>query len=217
MDALLLMIVTFIGYIVMYRFYRSFIAKMIFKINNNNIAPSVEFEDGIDFVPTKKEILFGHHFTSIAGTGPIVGPAIAIIWGWVPAVLWVFIGSDWGEVAKKGRDNGIICREQSDFHTTYPAGYKAAYDRVDYVLIPSKWEGGPICALEAASQGIDVISADVGFVRDLLPSAKIFKNDAELSNILRNIVRLLAVNRSSLTGLSYHTCAQQIIDVARDL
>ncbi len=67
--------------------------KKIFKINNNNIAPSVEFEDGIDFVPTKKEIIFGHHFTSIAGTGPIVGPAIAIIWGWVPAVLWVFIGS----------------------------------------------------------------------------------------------------------------------------
>lgn len=93
MDALLLMIVTFIGYIVMYRFYRNFIAKKIFKLNNNNIAPSVEFEDGIDFVPTKKEIIFGHHFTSIAGTGPIVGPAIAIIWGWVPAVLWVFIGS----------------------------------------------------------------------------------------------------------------------------
>lgn len=93
MDALLLMVVTFLGYIVMYRFYRNFIAKKIFKLNNNNIAPSVEFEDGIDFVPTKKEIIFGHHFTSIAGTGPIVGPAIAIIWGWVPAVLWVFIGS----------------------------------------------------------------------------------------------------------------------------
>ena len=44
-------------------------------------------------MPTKKEIIFGHHFTSIAGTGPIVGPAIAIIWGWVPAMLWIFIGS----------------------------------------------------------------------------------------------------------------------------
>jgi carbon starvation protein len=47
----------------------------------------------MDYVPTKKEIIFGHHFTSIAGTGPIVGPAIAIIWGWVPALLWVFVGS----------------------------------------------------------------------------------------------------------------------------
>ena len=49
--------------------------------------------DDVDFVPAKKEVLFGHHFTSIAGTGPIVGPAIAIIWGWVPAVLWVVLGS----------------------------------------------------------------------------------------------------------------------------
>jgi carbon starvation protein len=50
-------------------------------------------EDGEDYVPTKKEVIFGHHFTSIAGTGPIVGPAVAIIWGWVPALIWVFFGS----------------------------------------------------------------------------------------------------------------------------
>jgi len=50
-------------------------------------------QDNVDFVPTNKHVLFGHHFTSIAGLGPIVGPAIAIIWGWVPAVLWVFFGS----------------------------------------------------------------------------------------------------------------------------
>jgi carbon starvation protein len=56
-------------------------------------VPSKTLEDGRDYVPTKKEIIFGHHFTSIAGTGPIVGPAIAIIWGWVPALLWIFIGS----------------------------------------------------------------------------------------------------------------------------
>jgi carbon starvation protein len=53
----------------------------------------VEFEDGTDYVPTRKEIIFGHHYTSIAGTGPIVGPALAVIWGWVPAMIWVFVGS----------------------------------------------------------------------------------------------------------------------------
>jgi len=123
MDALLLMIVTFVGYILMYRFYRQFIAKKIFKLNNDNIAPSVEFEDGIDFVPTKKEIIFGHHFTSIAGTGPIVGPAIAIIWGWVPAVLWVFIGSvfigaihDFGSLIISMRNKG---KSISDFTEKY--------------------------------------------------------------------------------------------------
>lgn len=93
MDVLILMILTFAGYLIMYKIYGKFIGKKIFKINKDSKVPSVEFEDGIDFVPTKKEIIFGHHFTSIAGTGPIVGPAIAIIWGWLPGVLWVFIGS----------------------------------------------------------------------------------------------------------------------------
>lgn len=123
MDALLLMTVTFIGYIFMYRFYRRFIAKKIFNINNNNIAPSIEFEDGIDFIPTKKEIVFGHHFTSIAGTGPIVGPAIAIIWGWVPAVIWVFVGSvfigaihDFGSLIISMRNQG---KSISDFTSKY--------------------------------------------------------------------------------------------------
>jgi len=55
--------------------------------------PSHEFRDGVDYVPTKKHIIFGHHFTTIAGLGPIVGPAIGIIWGWIPAFIWVFLGS----------------------------------------------------------------------------------------------------------------------------
>ena len=55
--------------------------------------PSLALEDGVDYVPTSKGVVFGHHFTSIAGTGPIVGPAIAVMWGWVPALLWVVLGS----------------------------------------------------------------------------------------------------------------------------
>ncbi|HUV41932.1 MAG TPA: carbon starvation CstA family protein, partial [Sedimentisphaerales bacterium] len=58
----------------------------------NALVPSRELEDGIDYVPTRRGIIFGHHYTSIAGTGPIVGPAIGIIWGWLPAILWVFFG-----------------------------------------------------------------------------------------------------------------------------
>ena len=93
MDALILLIITIVGYILMYRLYGKYLSKFIFKIDPKAIVPSQEFEDGVDYVPTRKEIIFGHHFTSIAGTGPIVGPAIAIIWGWVPALIWVFIGS----------------------------------------------------------------------------------------------------------------------------
>ena len=55
--------------------------------------PSVELRDDIDYVPTRREVIFGHHFTSIAGTGPIVGPAIAVFWGWLPALIWVVFGS----------------------------------------------------------------------------------------------------------------------------
>lgn len=80
-------------YIIAYKTYGRFLARKIFKIDEKNISPSVELKDDLDFVPTKKDVLFGHHFASIAGTGPIVGPAIAIIWGWVPAILWVVFGS----------------------------------------------------------------------------------------------------------------------------
>lgn len=93
MGSLAIMVLAFIGYIIMYKLYGQFIGRKIFKISGACKTPACEYEDGIDYVPTKKEVIFGHHFTSIAGTGPIVGPAIAIIWGWVPALLWVFIGT----------------------------------------------------------------------------------------------------------------------------
>jgi carbon starvation protein len=93
MNSLLLAIIMLGGYLVAYHTYGKFLGKKIFKLAADNVCPSHEFKDDMDFVPTNKHILFGHHFTSIAGLGPIVGPAIAIIWGWVPAVLWVFLGS----------------------------------------------------------------------------------------------------------------------------
>ncbi|ABR29990.1 carbon starvation protein CstA [Thermosipho melanesiensis] len=93
MNSLILAILAFFGYWIAYNTYGKWISRKIFKLNDKNIVPSKEFEDGVDFVPTKKHILLGHHFTTIAGTGPIVGPAIGVIWGWVPAFIWVFFGS----------------------------------------------------------------------------------------------------------------------------
>ncbi len=92
MDTLLLMLLCGGGYLVAYHTYGRFLAKKIFKLDKNAPVPSRELQDGIDYVPTRKGIIFGHHYTSIAGTGPIVGPAIGIIWGWLPAILWVFLG-----------------------------------------------------------------------------------------------------------------------------
>ncbi|KAF2955853.1 carbon starvation protein A [Marinitoga sp. 38H-ov] len=93
MNSLLLAILAFFGYWLAYNTYGKWISKKIFGLNDENPVPSKEFEDGVDYVPTKKHILLGHHFTTIAGTGPIVGPAIGVIWGWVPAFIWVFFGS----------------------------------------------------------------------------------------------------------------------------
>jgi len=93
MNALTAAIIAFVGYFIAYRLYGRFLARKIFRLDDTHIMPSQELKDGIDFVPTKKVILFGHHFSSIAGAGPIVGPAIAVIWGWVPAMLWVVFGS----------------------------------------------------------------------------------------------------------------------------
>jgi len=81
-----------VAYLVAYHTYGRFLASKIFALDPNATTPANKMSDGTDYVPTKKEILFGHHYTSIAGTGPIVGPAIGIIWGWVPALIWVIFG-----------------------------------------------------------------------------------------------------------------------------
>lgn len=93
MNSLLLAAICFAGYLIAYHTYGRYLGKKIFKLSPVAKCPSTALRDDVDFVPAKKEVLFGHHFTSIAGTGPIVGPAIAIIWGWVPAVLWVVFGA----------------------------------------------------------------------------------------------------------------------------
>ncbi len=89
----MLVILALAGYLLAYRFYGRYLGRKIFRISAGAVMPSHEFNDGVDFVPTRPHIIFGHHFTTIAGLGPIVGPAIGIIWGWLPAFLWVFLGS----------------------------------------------------------------------------------------------------------------------------
>ena len=93
MNSLLITILAFTGYIVAYRTYGRYLGKNFSDCPTENRMPSHVYNDGVDFVPTKKNIIFGHHFTTIAGLGPIVGPAIGIIWGWLPAFLWIFLGS----------------------------------------------------------------------------------------------------------------------------
>ena len=93
MKTVIMVALTFLGYLIAYHTYGRFLSRRIFGLSDDEPTPATTKEDGVDFVPTRKGIIFGHHYTSIAGTGPIVGPAIGIIWGWVPAMVWVFVGS----------------------------------------------------------------------------------------------------------------------------
>jgi carbon starvation protein len=113
MITLLVAVGSFFGFLVAYHTYGRWLARKIFNLDPHAPVPSVALNDDRDFVPTSRGVVFGHHFTSIAGTGPIVGPAIAIMWGWVPALLWVLFGSiligavhDFGSLVVSLRNRG---------------------------------------------------------------------------------------------------------------
>ncbi len=113
MSVLLIALLSAFAFILAYNTYGRWLGRKIFRLSATAICPSAKFEDGSDFVPTATPVVFGHHFTSIAGTGPIVGPAIAIMWGWLPALLWVLLGSifigavhDFGSLVVSLRNNG---------------------------------------------------------------------------------------------------------------
>jgi carbon starvation protein len=93
MSAVVLVVIAFSAFALGYTFYSRFIGERVFRLSREFRTPAHEFEDGVDYVPTRRFVLWGHHFTSVAGAAPIVGPAIAVIWGWVPAFLWVVLGT----------------------------------------------------------------------------------------------------------------------------
>ena len=93
MNSLVLVAIGFTAFFLGYKFYSKYISFNLFEINKSISTPSESMRDGIDYYPTKKHILFGHHFTSIAGAAPIIGPCVAAYWGWLPAILWILIGT----------------------------------------------------------------------------------------------------------------------------
>ncbi|MQA87152.1 MAG: carbon starvation protein A [Streptosporangiales bacterium] len=122
MPAIVVALVVLAVYLLGYRYYSAYLAKKVYALDPAFITPAHELRDGVDFVPTNKHVLFGHHFTSIAGAAPIVGPAIAVFWGWGPALAWVVLGTvfaagvhDFGALAvsvrHRARSIGTLARE----------------------------------------------------------------------------------------------------------
>lgn len=93
MGPLLIALASLTAFVLAYRLYGRRLARHVFQLSETAECPSRQRRDGVDFVPTPWVVVFGHHFTSIAGTGPIVGPAIAVLWGWLPALVWVVLGA----------------------------------------------------------------------------------------------------------------------------
>jgi carbon starvation protein len=79
-------------YLIAYRFYALYIAKNVMQLDGNRTTPAVRLNDGLDYVPTHKNVLFGHHFAAIAGAGPLVGPVLAAQMGYLPGLLWLLVG-----------------------------------------------------------------------------------------------------------------------------
>ncbi|EQA73689.1 carbon starvation protein A [Leptospira noguchii] len=114
MLPLIAVLVCFLVYFLGYKFYSGYISKSIFDLKNIlNDTPAHKLNDGVDYLPTKPIVLFGHHYASIAGLAPVLGPAVAVIWGWLPAMLWVVFGSifvgcvhDFGALVVSVRNQG---------------------------------------------------------------------------------------------------------------
>jgi carbon starvation protein len=93
MPAVYVAAVVGVLYFLGYRYYSRYLADHVYALDPAFVTPAHRFADGVDYVPTNKHVVFGHHFTSVAGAAPIVGPAIAVFWGWGPALAWIVLGT----------------------------------------------------------------------------------------------------------------------------
>lgn len=119
MNSLVLAVIGIALMVAGYLLYSKFLGKKVYRLDPAFRTPAHELNDGVDYVPTNKFVLWGHHFTSVAGAAPIVGPAVAVIWGWLPAVLWVTLGTVffagmhdmgalWASQRHKGQSMGML-------------------------------------------------------------------------------------------------------------
>ncbi|MGM0575764.1 MAG: carbon starvation CstA family protein [Myxococcota bacterium] len=113
MNAALATGLALVAYVLGYVLYSRFLSRRVFGLRDDVTTPAHALYDGVDYVPTKKWVLFGHHYASIAGLAPMLGPAVAVIWGWAPALLWVVLGSllvggvhDFGALVVSARARG---------------------------------------------------------------------------------------------------------------
>ena len=152
----------FLGYFFGYFFYSRMLARKVFELDPAAVTPAHELRDEVDYVPTNRFVLFGHHWASITGLSPMLGPAVAVIWGWLPAMLWVVFGAifvgcvhDFGSLVVSMRAQGmsigkvtegiIGARAKTLFHLIILFGIALAMGVFVYVIavmfsITERWD-----------------------------------------------------------------------------
>lgn len=93
MNSVIVVIIGFIVAFIGYRIYAKYVDTKIMQADPKRVTPARMYMDGVDFMPTSRNILFGYQFKSIAGAAPVIGPIIAIQWGWLPALIWILAGT----------------------------------------------------------------------------------------------------------------------------
>ncbi len=113
MNAAVATAIALFVYVLGYVFYSRFLAERVFGLREDFETPAHTMRDDVDYVPTRPGVLFGHHYASIAGLAPMLGPAVAVIWGWLPAMVWVVMGAlligcvhDFGSIVVSVRAKG---------------------------------------------------------------------------------------------------------------
>ncbi len=140
-NALWIVVATASIYIIAYRIYGAWIAAKVLSINENNVTPAYRLYDGMDYEPTNRWVLFGHHFAAIAGAGPLIGPMLAAQFGYLPGFLWILIGAVMGgavhdmvilaaSVRRNGRSLAQIAKDEVG-----PVGGLAASVAIFFIII----------------------------------------------------------------------------------
>src|SRR5215831_15317730 len=140
-NAIWFVIAAIAVYSIAYRFYGAFLAAKLFALDASRLTPAERINDGRDFVPTNRWVVFGHHFAAIAGPGPLIGPTLAAQFGYLPGTLWILAGvvlggavQDFcilcGSLRREGRSLGQMAKDEIG-----PLGGFAALTGVFFIMI----------------------------------------------------------------------------------
>ena len=184
------------AYALAYRAYSRFLAESLFELDPTRETPAVSLRDEIDYVPTNRYVLFGHQYASITGLSPMLGPAIAVIWGWVPALVWVVLGAifvgavhDFGALAVSIRNRGMSLGKVTENLIGERA--KTLFHLVIFFLI-------------ALAMGVFVHIIAVLFSADFYPEAVLPSSGLMLTAILMGIaVHIGGWSVRRLTGIGF--------------